>query len=597
MSSINKREFVRLLRLMTETEKRSFKAELNLGESLNDKAILAAIEKLPGYESLRAFIRAVEPTLTLLREIFEILETFKITTKTTGCVFVLANPVNPEERSELAFSQQTVGAVCNWSARNNWNRASHSLSDLQLNWMKFRPNWQTLIQKARPTRRRRRHDVVQSYIRGEARYRPERYHFDENAQKVLRYFGDRVESMANRLIQIPDGKRPRELSLILDDARKLINAVEDCLHASRARYSPRNNRLKEPPDQSNIERYVSQRFVSDFDKFLEDLYTLSDLLHGEDVVDMLRVDIWSTRPQLFEIWVLLRILSWLRDRGYDIDFLKTESLGDQNPVKWNLSYSKESKPCAVLTDPQTGIKQYVFYQLHGPSGDMPDISLLESSNPHSSPIWSVDPKHSEKGGYSRSDYQAPAVRYRDSFGAKLSVVVEYFDRLVLGDTNPIEFGPHARLIRSCRPRGNGLPLMLNELAKFHPKRSKVLVCIDFSCSFCPKRETALEELRQSFSSGHLTNVATECICFAESTANVINFDKWLRAEHGHKISANGLGRGTASAPLLRAISECMERAPISEVLLVTDGEFEVPVDVLTNRIQDDLGISVRVFAS
>ncbi len=70
---------------------------------------------------------------------------------------------------------------------------------------------------------------------------------------------------------------------------------------------------------------------------------------------------------------------------------------------------------------------------------MPDISLLSGPSVDAKAMWSLDPKHSEAGGYTLSDYKETAERYKTSFGADLSLVAEYFDKSGLGLENPVEF--------------------------------------------------------------------------------------------------------------------------------------------------------------
>ena len=175
--------------------------------------------------------------------------------------------------------------------------------------------------------------------------------------------------------------------------------------------------------------------------------------------------------------------------------------------------------------------------------------------------------------------------------------MEYFDRSNLGEANPIEFGPRAKLIRCCRPNGIGLKILFTELNEFHPIISQVLVCIDFSGSFNSNRDNILEKLRQRLKLGYRTNVATECICFAGSAKIVGNFDRWLNAELYSGLSAGGLVGGTASAPLISTISEFNDKNPLSEVLLVTDGELDIPVERLITRIHDELSISTTLVTS
>jgi len=434
-------------------------------------------------------------------------------------------------------------------------------------------------------------------MRREMTYEPDEDHTNEDAQQVLRHFADRLKQMQDRLKEISEELRPEEITWILQDVRQLQQNIARCLDRPRDRYLSRQSRSAEPLDNYIIERYTQRHFTTDFDKFLEDIYSLGDFTRAKSIADMLQIDIWSTRPQLFEVWVLLKLMSWLRGRGYTIELMRTENVGEQSPFRWNISYSKDSKPCAVVQDIQGGSQQFLFYQLYRPSGDMPDISLLERSDPSSSPIWAIDPKHSEKGGYSKSDYQKTAIRYRDSFGAKLSLVVEYFDRSELEELNPIEFGPSAKLIHGCYPDGNGIPILLRELDKFHPIRGQVLVCIDFSSSFSTKRDGVLDGLRRLYKSGLLTNMLPECICFAGNATILGNFDHWLNAEDRLQLLPGELVEGTESAPLLSTILNLKERMPISEIVILTDGGFDIPIENLINQIQDKLAATATVISS
>lgn len=52
--------------------------------------------------------------------------------------------------------------------------------------------------------------------------------------------------------------------------------------------------------------------------------SLASLAEADAYLDALRADIWSSRPQLFEVWVLVSILGWLERRGYAVELLKLE---------------------------------------------------------------------------------------------------------------------------------------------------------------------------------------------------------------------------------------------------------------------------------
>lgn len=294
---------------------------------------------------------------------------------------------------------------------------------------------------------------------------------------------------------------------------------------------------------------------------------------------------------------MLTLLRWLRGRGYGIEFLKTDIDRQGAPFRWNLSYSKDSKPCAVVCDQQAGAARFMFYQLYRPTGDMPDISLLEGANPSSPSVWSVDPKHSERGAYSLSDYRSTAERYRDSFGARLSLIVEYFDRPGMGDANPIEFGSCAKLIRSCCPADPGLQLLLSELEPFHPTKAQALVCIDFSSSFSASRNGALERLREQLAVRASTTIASECICFAGNTTVVSSFNEWQNAIKKPLERPQGLVDGTASGPLIQAIADFTKRIPVTELFVVTDGQFDIPIESVVDRIRAERNIAVTIVNS
>lgn len=585
---------LRLLRLMTEPEKEDFRADFSIAQGVSDDELMERLESLPRYEAVRAFLRAADATLIILKEVFEILQSFGIATKTTGCVFVLANPANPAEQTELVFAQQTVGAVCSWSPTKKWNKISDSLADMRSRWIRLQPILRSLLRRAEPKHRRGEIDLIESAMQRRAIYEPDRHHVDSDAQWVLHHFAVRIHQMVERLEEIPKSTRPPELTSILQGVRPLAQEVDGCLSDPQERHrSPRRYSITKPPTQSTIARYTSSRFAEDLDTFLEDLYSLSDLVRGEDIVDMLQIDLWTARPQLFEIWVLLTLLRWIRRRGHSVEFLRTDERGRDAPFRWNLSYAKDSTPCAIVRDPKS-VEQFVFFQLYRPSGDMPDISLLEGADPSSGAIWSVDPKHSEKQAYSLSDYGKTATRYRDSFGAELSLIVEYFARPELGPANPMQFGDRAKLIRDCRPNGKGLPILFSELAKFHPALAQVLICIDFSDSFSAKRETALEELRQRVESDGRT-FARECICFAGDASIIREPDLWKSSEWSSTMSS--LRPGTVFEPLLRAIVDAKQIVNISEIVLVTDGDFDVPLESVIQRIGNELKVRVSVFDS
>jgi hypothetical protein len=329
--------------------------------------------------------------------------------------------------------------------------------------------------------------------------------------------------------------------------------------------------------------------VSDFDKFLEDLYLLADLIQGEGLFDLLRLDIWSSRPQLYEVWVMLSILRWLDAQGYKVQLRRAEAMPEEAPFEWDLAYSRDSRPCATVFESPGHPIGHLFYQLYRPSGDMPDISMLKGADATSAPLWSVDPKHSPRGGYALADYRRTAERYRDSFGARLSLVAECFPRPW---SNPTDFGNGAKLLVDCNPSGSGLPLLLAELQIFHPPTARQLLCVDLSSSFADRRDGALQELRIRLrASGEEDRFVEEYVCFAGNAVLVSGITTWLTNGRLEDPSLNG---GTSFAPLYEVISKVVKAARVQKVVLVTDGEFDIPLELVKTRIENDLSVGVEV---
>src|ERR1700686_3933085 len=121
----------RLLRFLTDAELESLGRDIGLCETIDEEYILGATSSLPRYEVVRLFLKAATPTLLLLRQVFDALEVLGVHARTTGCVFVLANPSKPGERTELVFSPQAVGMVAVWPLEKEWNRLVTSLQDLK----------------------------------------------------------------------------------------------------------------------------------------------------------------------------------------------------------------------------------------------------------------------------------------------------------------------------------------------------------------------------------------------------------------------------------------------------------------------------------
>lgn len=594
MNNEMRKNIRRLMSLLSKDELAEVLYAIGAPRGADSEQIIGILMKLPRYQLVRLFILAAGPTLKILQDIFSTLEVFKIAVRTTGCIFILANPTSSEESTEVAFSQQSISVISEWSSFRDWHNEVRPIEDLNSNWISFQPIWRKLLSKARPDIRRGKIDIVRSVINDRPVYGPKSDYSDERAQLVLKYLLDKVSKIVEKFKNVPLQSRPTPLKLIIRDMDELLYAGKPIISPPKFRASRRRRLDKETPSDMLIRQYTSDRFLHDFDKFLEDAMLLGDLIQGEDLLDLLRLDIWSSRPQLYEIWILLSILRWLSQRGYEIELSKIQKQYTDAPFRWNLSYARDSEPCAIVKTLEQ--KQFfLFYQLYRKSGDMPDISLLDGPTVESDVIWSIDPKHSEAGGYSSHDYKSTAKRYRESFGAELSIVVEYFDRSDLDLQNPTYWGNGALIIHNCNPNGSGLHLLLKELGKIHPVLGNIILCIDFSESFSSQRERVLSNLRKILiKENERYKLINDFVCFAGNAVCAQGVREWLHGEN-EVFSSLELSPGTRSEPLLKEIEKLVNKHTIIKAILVTDGEFDINLQTVMERMESSFQIEIDVY--
>ena len=130
--------------------------------------------------------------------------------------------------------------------------------------------------------------------------------------------------------------------------------------------------------------------------------------------DFLRTEFWKQRWRVYELWLLVRVLSSLRDAGAIV------SLNGVQDGVWNLRYGRSEAPVATCNIGEMPLK--VYYQLHVQSddgADMPDIAVIGAQ-----PIVVLDPKHGRS--YTRGKVQRVLTRYAASFSAALTAIVNYY---------------------------------------------------------------------------------------------------------------------------------------------------------------------------
>ncbi|MGH9762970.1 MAG: hypothetical protein ACREDR_12925 [Blastocatellia bacterium] len=592
----------RLLKLISREEVARFANILGMQEDSEDADITARLCKLPRYEMVRVVLQAGTDTLLLLRDILSGLDDLGVSARTTGAVFVLANPIGAAPTSELEVSRQAAGMIATWNPDRDWGSVSAPLASLSATWRRFLPVWQELIRHARTTVVEGDLDVVQSAketkLTGERTLirEPDTYLSDPVAQKVLRFLSARVNRIIDRLSRILSSSIPSELEFVLKDARRLVAEATKALDNPRYPRRSRGRRPQGEPTSAEIARKTSQQFQGEFERFEEDMNLLSDLVEGESLFDALRLDLWSSRPQLYEVWLLVVILQWLRGRGYKVELLRSSRTSPDSALRWHLHYAKDSSPCARVSSRDGST--FMFYQLYQPSGDMPDLVMLETDQTGSTRLWSLDAKHSEKGGYSIQSYHKTAERYQNSFGSPLSLIAEYFPLPRLG-SNPYSFGEHALLIHDCKPKDAGLGVLLDQLSRCHPIIGRTLLCVDCSASFRGRLPDVLQRFWGSVNdAGSAETFLDEFVFFAEEAMRCPGLARWLK-EGGQFPNSPQLADGTASAPLIDIIRDIGLKGTLTRTLtglvLLTDGQLDITVADLTRRIKEQLQVEPVIF--
>lgn len=414
----------KMLRLLSAVERDKAAQMMGVEGPHDADGIVDALRGLPRFHVLPLLLLCAEPTVLMLKDILRFLEARGVAARTTTCALLLADPLQARSRVEVSLSPQASAVVCDWTPRGLKRLGDDPFSDARVVWRKLIPTWTRLLSRASPAQDQSRIDLVRSYIYKRTIHEEPRDHTDHSAGQVLEHLCVRVRRLAETLERAPKEYRSISHAELVNDLRKLLDAAEAkvfrplCRNPIHRRNVQRRT-AKQTMRAAQIGRYVGMPFVESFDRLCEDILTLGDAVREDEIFDLVQADLWSSRPQLFEIWLLIQILGWLHRRGWSVRLLGLTETSSR--VKWQLSYAKAAKPCAEVISPD-GTRSEMFFQLYRRTGDMPDICLIDGKVP----LWAVDAKHSELAGYALGTYRGTAQRYRDSFRAKVSLAAEYF---------------------------------------------------------------------------------------------------------------------------------------------------------------------------
>lgn len=488
-----------------------------------------------------AVFGALTRPMSMLAEVADFLGQKDVRARTTASVISLADNIRVEpQQLEYAIS---------WT--ENMCPTAQVKRDLEVEFRAFvKPFLLEVRNNAAPQQRSRTRLNRRRMHLGEVY---ERVEVCEYSREALDEFEQILRLADNAISDSVPSEDPADFP-VLGELRNLAKRLSSDLRNFESEVNSAYRRREtwlSPMDSRTIER---------FKIFIESVSFLHKRTPAKELAQLLRLDVFRHRPQLYEMWVMCTILKTLRDGGCDIQLLEVASGEDSNRV-WNLKYAKATSPVAEIT--KNDAKLFLFYQLfrRRSKGDMPDISLWRDRAAETAPVWIVDPKFSEKGGYSMSSYVNTAQRYMDQFRpSDFSCVLEYFPRP--------EIGSDSRVILDVAPRGAGLGTLRRLLKQAHGLASKTIAILDLSGSYINDVLAVASQLRQLVTAGELSDT---CILFAGNAKVCPSLTE--ASGRGFDIERAALGTNSSIMPALAEALRFSAEDDVKTFVLLSDGNF------------------------
>jgi hypothetical protein len=500
----------------------------DLTKSAFKKAPTTFFDRVSKTSYAMAVLETVAPLARMLSDVIQLLRRCEVHARTTNSIVVLSD--------QFQLTQQQYDLATKWSD-TLLRSIDHSIwSDLEnVLDSTIHPLLTRLWESARPTITFEQEDVVDIFLEDPYEFREPREWTEAMYSEETLEECKHALSLISDAVPSPGQDAPIFEPQFLERLNGLLQDLQDQYH-----------RFEHQISQAQVKRRLSLPGLTPEDHealriFVERLKFLADWERRNGFEDLLQIDIFRHRPQLYEVWALSYILFTMANAGFEIDLL--EVLDDGHGGKrWELKYAKALRPVAELTTAH-GEHLFLFYQLfrRRGSGDMPDISMWDNPEGLGHPIWVVDPKFSEKGGYTATDYKRTAQRYRSRFRPRsFSTIVEYFAR-------PEISVPASDAILDVRPGGGGLQRLTDYLRRAHDLGPFRVAVIDVSASFSEKLGAAANRL----SNPQLGLLADQFITFASDATVHNNLSAALR--DGGKTLAEMAGGSTQYEPLLKTM--------------------------------------------
>jgi hypothetical protein len=517
-------------------------------------------------------------TLQMLRDVVGFLDTQSAAARTTGSHLVL--------REEFDITPQQVAAALRWSQAVLRRYSAATWDQLRSRFdSEIIPLFRKIDAYGAVETRRRQEDIYKAAMRAQlggssvirriltVRYHRERLRTREEYIQKLAELNKSLEPLLGR--DVPDIAKQLLRSLVdfyRRRAAQLRNDKDDIRRADRSSTAT-----------SGITALTDEEHET-WNKFAESILFLSDVEESTEAVDLLRMDLFRKRPQLYEVWIVVVIIRFMQRCGHNVELLSLHTTGSGRTV-WNLNYTKSDTAIARFVHRRTGTALFLFYQLYrqGKRGNMPDLALMPSGRANDIPLWIMDPKHSERGGYSLTDYKEVAARYQTEFAPRFTWIVEYYQRPELGVANPLALVEHADLLRDVAPGAEGYRHLLERLRTFHGVSDATIAIIDVSGSFLENFSRVKADLKELYSGS--TVLADDVIWFSDEavySSGCLDAIEAGTLEPPQRLA----GRGTRFGPVQRLLEQFRGADwAFNALRLYTDGGFD---DVSLNDARTSL---------
>lgn len=421
----------------------------------------------------------------MLQDVVCFLESCESQVRTTG--FIVALPAGLRDL-RISFRPQVVNLLADFDAESVGKERLSDWEQVLDTWIEQLELWVGRVNQAAEwmvVERRKRPNVIIS------------------AEAVRKLFAlwRTLDYLRAKLRETPltDGTESAASKLL----GRLDLAAGRC---DRAVHSLRNSRIAWPEIQGSVrdsgpwheDMGKEDLFENDWHRdyewdlweaFIEKVFLLAAHRETQEPDDLLQLDLLRSRPQLFEVWLLSRVLEWYREWGCHIQLLslQTRKLACFRTLIWRLSYANAKIPVARIT---SGSAQwYLYYQLRraGSGRDnMPDLVLASGSQADAPMLWIADPKYSERRAYTRKHYVEVGRRYRRDFAPHAMWVCEYFTRRDLFQDFEYDVEPGVKVLTEVQPGGRGLELLKNGVRDLHRSVTDgYFLAVDCSDGFRP----------------------------------------------------------------------------------------------------------------